>query len=799
VPQRPIEVPPERLYPTDEWRIVETEFTNRYSHRAEAAFSLSNGYLGIRGTLDEGRPAVTPGTFVNGFHETWPIVHTEDAYGLARSGQTIVNVPDATILRLSVDDEPLYVPTARMRRYSRVLDMRAGTLVRELEWSTAAGKHLTVRTCRLVSLEHRHVAAVSFEVTVHDRAAPVVISAEIVNRQDAAFGADEGAPAAMGDPRRAARLQGRVLEPVVAHAEESRVSLGYRTRRSRMTLGVAGELLVESAAPYQTRCSAEPDGGAVVVSVDAEPGVPIRITKFIAYQTSRAVPPHELVERCGQTLDRVTRNGFDALLTSQRDQLDQYWDRADVRVDVGAPTARVQQGVRWNLFQLAQATWRAEGSGIPAKGLTAASYGGHYFWDTEVFILPFLTYTRPRIARNLLRFRHSMLPSARERARELGQRGAMFPWRTINGQEASAFFQAGTAQYHINADIAYAIRRYVQVRDDPGFLAEAGAEVLVETARLWEDLGFYADDGHFHIHGVTGPDEYTTVVDDNAYTNLMARLNMAFAAEAVRWLKAERPQVHAALESELDLRPEEVTAWERAAASMHVPFEERRGIHPQDARFLDREVWDLDATPPDRFPLLLHYHPLAIYRHQVIKQADVVLAMYLVGDEFSDEQKRANFAYYDRLTTGDSSLSAAVQSIVAAEVGEEAAALRYFRRALLMDLADVAGNASDGVHIAAAAGVWQALVFGFGGVRDHDGDLTVTPRLPSPWRQLDFSLRFRDRQLRIRLTHDTERYLLETGPPLELHIRGRRVLLEPGRALELEGLPEPLPVPVDRT
>jgi alpha,alpha-trehalose phosphorylase len=279
----------------------------------------------------------------------------------------------------------------------------------------------------------------------------------------------------------------------------------------------------------------------------------------------------------------------------------------------------------------------------------------------------------------------------------------------------------------------------------------------------------------------------------------MARLNLAFAAEAVRWLKAERPQAHAALASELDLRPEEVTAWERAAASMHVPFDERRGIHPQDARFLDREVWDLDATPPDRFPLLLHYHPLAIYRHQVIKQADVVLAMYLVGDEFSDEQKRANFAYYDRLTTGDSSLSAAVQSIVAAEVGEEAAALRYFRRALLMDLADVAGNASDGVHIAAAAGVWQALVFGFGGVRDHDGDLTVTPRLPSPWRQLDFSLRFRDRQLRIRLTHDTERYLLETGPPLELHIRGQRVLLEPGRALELEGPPQPLPVTVDPT
>jgi alpha,alpha-trehalose phosphorylase len=450
--------------------------------------------------------------------------------------------------------------------------------------------------------------------------------------------------------------------------------------------------------------------------------------------------------------------------------------------------------VRWNLFQLAQATWRAEGSGIPAKGLTASSYGGHYFWDTEVYLLPFLAYTRPRIARNLLRFRHSMLPRARERARELGQRGAIFPWRTINGQEASAFFQAGTAQYHINADIAYAIRRYVQVRGDPGFLAEVGAEMLVETARLWEDLGFYAEDGDFHIHGVTGPDEYTTVVDDNAYTNVMARLNLSFAAEAVRWLESERPEIHAALAAEIDLRPEEVTNWKRAAAAMHVPFDERRGIHPQDARFLDREPWDLDATPPEHFPLLLHYHPLDLYRHQVIKQADVVLAMFLVGEEFSADQKRANFAYYDRLTTGDSSLSAAVQSIVAAEVGEEAAALRYFRRALLMDLADVAGNASDGVHIAAAAGVWQALVFGFGGVRDIEGELDISPRLPQPWQLLEFSLRVRDRQLRIRLTHGSERYLLESGASLALVVRGERVVLEPGRAFALEGPPAPVPV-----
>jgi alpha,alpha-trehalose phosphorylase len=550
-----------------------------------------------------------------------------------------------------------------------------------------------------------------------------------------------------------------------------------------MTLGLGVQHVIETDTPHQVAASVEGDGGAVVVSVDAQPGVPIRVTKFIAYQSSREVPPRELTDRCARTLRRVVRGGFPALRDAQRRHLRRFWDRADVEVDTGPLTARTQQAIRWNLFQLAQATWRAEGSGVPAKGLTAAAYDGHYFWDTEVYVLPFLSYTRPRIARNLLRFRHSMLTKARERARELGQRGAMFPWRTINGEEASAYYQAGTAQYHINADIAYAIRRYVQVRGDIGFLAEVGAEMLAETARMWADLGFYADDGEFHIHGVTGPDEYTTVVDDNAYTNLMARLNLSFAAEALRRLADEMPDAHAALVDDITLRPEEPAEWERAAAAMHVPFDERRGIHPQDARFLDREVWDLDATPAEQFPLLLHYHPLEIYRRQVIKQADIVLAMFLLGNEFTDEHKRANFDYYDRLTTGDSSLSAAVQSIVAAEVGEEEAALEYFRRALLMDLADAAGNTSDGVHIAAAGGVWQALVFGFGGVRDFDGELSFDPRLPAAWRSLAFPLRFRDRQLRVLLRHDEERYLLESGGALEIGVRGRRVVLQPGRPL----------------
>jgi alpha,alpha-trehalose phosphorylase len=786
--KRALEVPPEHLYPTDDWRVIETRYAERYHARAETGMALSNGYIGTRGTFDEGRPSLSPGTFVNGFHESWPIVHAEGAHGLARTGQTIINVPDATIVRLYVDDEPLFVPTARLRRYARVLDMREGTLTRALEWTTPAGKHVGVRSCRLVSLEHRHLMAIEYEVVLMDRAAPVVICSEVVNRQDADHHA--GIPGAEVDPRQGTHLTHRVLQAEAARAEGNRILLGYRAANSGMSLAVGVDHVVESECRCRQSVTADGDRSRLVLSVDATPGVPIRITKYVAYQSSRSEPPAELDERCVATLDRAVRGGFGALRHAQRAHLDRFWDRADVRVDTGLPESRrTQQAIRWNLFQVAQATWRAEGTGVPAKGLTGQAYEGHYFWDTEIYVMPFLSYTQPRIARNLLRFRHSMLARARERARDLGHRGAMYPWRTINGQEASAYYQAGTAQYHINADIAYAIRRYVSVRGDDEFLAECGAEMLAETARLWADLGFYDDDGRFHLHGVTGPDEYTTVVNDNTYTNLMARLNLQLAAAAVRALRAERPAAYAALADELGLGPAEPEEWDRAAAAMHLPYDQRRGIHPQDASFLDREIWDLEATPPDHFPLLLHYHPLVIYRHQVIKQADIVLAMFLVGDQFDADQKRANYDYYDRLTSGDSSLSACVQSIVAAEVGREEEALEYFRFALLMDLADAAGNASDGVHIASAAGVWQALVFGFGGVRDHDGALSIAPRLPAPWRSLSFSLRFGDRQLRIELHHDEERYLVESGDPLTLTIRGEPRRLDPGAPLVLRTAP----------
>jgi alpha,alpha-trehalose phosphorylase len=683
-------------------------------------------------------------------------------------------------MKLYVDDEPLYLPTARLTEYERELDFRRGVLRRELNWSTPAGKQVRIKTTRLISFEQRHLGAIQYDLEL-DTDAPVVVSSQLLNRQDARA-ADEPRNGG-GDPRRARGFAGRVLNAEDHHLEDHRLVTGYRTTNSRMTLGVGVDHVIETENPWRMTPTWSQDLSKIVFTIDARAGVPIRITKFFTYHTSRTVPPRELVDRARRTLDRALRDGFGTLVAAQERYLEEFWYRADVQVD---GPRRVQQAIRWNLYQLCQASARAETSGIPAKGLTGQAYEGHYFWDTEIYVSPFLTYSAPRITRNLLRFRHTMLPLARERAAELSEKGALFPWRTINGEEASAYYQAGTAQYHIDADVAYAIKRYVDVRGDTGFLLEVGAEILVETARLWAGLGFFSPDtGQFHIHAVTGPDEYTTVVNDNAFTNLMARENLRYASEIVRWMRADRPDAYDHLVHETGLEDDEPDGWDRAADAMFVPYDEARGIHPQDANFLEKKRWDFADTPRDHYPLLLNYHPLVIYRHQVIKQADVVLAMVLLGDQFSIEQKQRNFDYYDPLTTGDSSLSACVQSILAAEIGYEEKALEYFQYALLMDLADIAGNVVDGVHIASTGGVWMALTYGFGGLRDFDGQLAFDPRLPSPWRSLRFPLRFHDRRIEVELTHEHIALRLTEGEPLTVRVRSQELELPFGETVTL--------------
>ena len=768
-------------FPVQEWKLTEVYPSTDDLGVTETLFAVGNGYLGMRGNPEEGRESHAHGTFINGFHETSQIQHAESAYGFAKVGQTMVNLPDTKTIKLYVDDEPLLLAVADLESYDRSLDFRAGALTRDLIWRAPSGKRVRVRSTRMISMTQRHLAVMTFEVTVLDADAPVAVSSQVLNRQD---GEDEYhvRAASMGegvDPRQASPFTSRVLEPQSHWCSERRIALGYRTARSKMTLALAVDHEIQTENSFEELSHAEEDLAKKVYRIDAKQGVPIKITKVVSYHSSRGVPVRELVDRCRRTLDRVRDQGVEQVLAEQREWLERFWRDSDVLVE-GQP--EIQQAIRWNLFQLAQASAMVEQQGIPAKGVSGTGYDGHYFWDTEIYVLPFLIYTSPWIARGALRFRYQMLPAARRRARELAQVGALFPWRTINGEEASAYYAAGTAQYHIDADIAYALSKYVAATGDDDFMLREGIDILVETARLWADLGFWLrrEALEFHIHGVTGPDEYTTVVNNNLFTNVMARGNLRHAAYWCRRLQERSPDGYDRLVRRLDLDEGEVANWERSAEHIHIPFDRALKVHPQDQHFLEREVWDLEATPPDKHPLLLHYHPLVIYRFQVLKQADVVAALFLQGDTFTREEKRADFEYYDPITTGDSTLSAVVQSIIAAEVGYHDLALHYFHDGLFVDLADLHDNATDGVHVASTGGVWNCLVNGFGGMRDHDGAITFDPRLPDDWPRLVFALRLRGSRVRVELTQDRMSFSLLEGPPVHVSVRHQPVVIGPG-------------------
>ena len=760
--------PPSREYPADEWSIVEKAFRPEFLAQVETMLALGNGYLGMRGCPEEGGPNAENGTFINGFYESWPIVYGEDAFGFAKTGQTICNVTDSKIIKLFVDDEPFWLPTAQLLSYDRRLNMKAGTLDRNVLWETPAGKQVSITSRRLVSFVNRHVAAISYCVTLVNTQASVVISSEMVTNKPSGDNNRD-------DPRLARAFAGRVLHPQNHYSRDRRVVLCHATERSHFTLTCAIDHTIESSCAHSHKVVCTPDFGQVAFTVDAKPGCSIQLTKYMVYHSSQTASAEQLCGRAEWTMDRVVAQGCSRLLASQEHHMDDFWRRSDVQIKnisehrAQRSTVEIQQAIRFNLFHILQASARAEQTGVPAKGLTGQAYEGHYFWDTEIYVLPFLTYTSPQIARNLLIFRYKMLRQARARARELGHRGAMFPWRTISGEEASAYYAAGTAQYHINADIMYALRRYVKATGDDLFLQKWGAEMLVETARLWLDLGFYSDakGGKFCINGVTGPDEYNAVVNNNAYTNLMARENLRYAAEVVESLRTAEPEAYNELARKTALEPSEAKAWIRAADSMYVPHDEKLNIILQDDNFLDREPWDFGNTPRDHYPLLLFYHPLNIYRRRVIKQADVVLAMFLLGNAFPLEVKKRNFDFYGPLTTGDSSLSSCVEAIIAAQVGDMDKAILYGMAALLMDLADVGGNVKDGCHIASMGGTWMMLTYGFGGMRDDDGLLSFWPRrAPEEDAILRFPLTYRGKVLEVEIGLDKVEYALREGERL---------------------------------
>ena len=769
-----------RSLTVEPWRVRELAFDPERLAAHESVFALGNGYLGVRGVLDEGAPPgarSVPGTYLNGFHEVDQIVYPEGGYGQAKVRQTLLNVTDATRLTVAVDGEPVQAGE-RAEGHERALDLRAGTLTRSFVWRGAGGKRTRLTYTRCVSLEHG--PRMGLRVAVEPLDGPV--SLEVGHAVDGRVRNQ----VEKGDPRLGSALGGQVLQPVAhEHDAGGRLLLGQRADRSGMQLVCAADHEV-SGAGYVSSVASDPSSAVWSATLNAEG--PVTVDVRVVYLDARLAPPTELSAAARAELDAFAADGgVDGLLAGQRAFLDRFWASADVVVE---GDDAVQQSVRFGLFHLLQGAGRDGRTNIAAKGLTGEGYEGHTFWDSEVYVVPVFTRVWPGLARSLLAYRVALLPAAIARAQELHRAGALYPWRTIAGPEASAYFPAGTAQVHIDGDVVLALQRYVEATGDVELLWEGGADVVFQCARFYAGYGTIGLDGRFHLHTVTGPDEYTALVDDNHYTNKLVRQTFVFAAELADALARLDPERFAALKARVGLTDEEVARWFELAPLVHLPVDDRLGVTKQDASFLSKPEWPWDEVPAERYPLLLHYHYLDIYRHQVLKQADVLLAHTLMPHDVPRWQLRRDVAYYAPRTTHDSSLSACTHAVAFAELGDLDTAARFFDATSRIDLDDTHGNADHGVHIAAMGGTYLGILDGFAGFRVQDGRVSLRPRLPARWSRLAFRLRWRGSLVLVDVARATTTYRLLSGPPVELLHRGRPVTVVPGTDVTLPTGPE---------
>lgn len=747
--------------PSD-WLLTEAGFSPDTQAVTETLLAQANGYIGTRGTPEEPVASGTTsieGTYLNGVFVRDPIHYDEAAFGFADHNNKMALVPDAKTMRVHAGGQLLQQGGPTQQAQMRSLDMRNGLLSRTSRWRLEAGT-LEINSRRLVSLAEQHLMLIDYDVASVDFSGEITLTTGLDSRY--------GTRREGFDPRAGALSVEDCLDLPLA-SECSAVGAmtvhplvdGQRLLVSAYRLDVMGANNVEPITS---------DGfWGQEVRARLAPGQSIRLRKTIYYGDGAPGDEAKLAHAAQAALTAASQESFDAHLARQRDHLALFWNAADIQIDCDAP---VLAGMRFNMFHLFQSAGKDGKRAIGAKGLTGPGYDGHYFWDTEIYAVPFFAFTNPQGARALLAYRIDKLEEARARARTMGHKhGALYPWRTIGGEECSSFFPAGTAQYHINAAIAYALMQYVTVSGDESLLHDGGAEMLFETARIWADLGHFSAHrgGAFCINEVTGPDEYTAMVDNNFYTNAMAQHHLAGAADLADRLEQTSPDTFQALASRLNLSLEERATWRKAAAAMYLAKDTARGLHAQCDGFFDKPEWNFTDS---NSPLLLHYHPLVIYRHQVLKQPDVVLAQVLLPDLVTADEKARNLAYYEPRTTHDSTLSACVHAVANAESGNREKAHEFFEETYRMDLENRHSNTHYGVHIACMAGSWIALTYGFAGMRMQGETPSFNPYLPEGWRSYSFQIQLRGQYLSVAVADGHVTYRLTGGNDLSLEHGG---------------------------
>lgn len=768
-----MEIGKKDIYPIEEWNITEEKYSKETNYRNETTFSLSNGYIGTRGTFEEGYDfdinTGLEGNFINGFYEAENIRYGEWNFGFPTESQSLLNLPNCKIIKLMIEDEVFDMRTGAVEGYRRSLNMKEAVLYRELIWTSPKGKKVKIEIKRFVSFIKKNLLEIQYKVI------PLNFNGRIsfISKID-------------GDVENHTRKTnplvdygpfGRRLMPDEVEVKEETQYYQGTTLNSRLSMACG--------CKHSLNCNYEvmdieknEYSSSITFSTDAINNKEVIFEKYVIYTSSNDVKKEMMKDFVLQELKSAEGKGYNKAEKMQKYYMKNLWENADITID---GDEELQQGMRFNLFHIMQSAARDGKTGMGAKGLSGEGYEGHYFWDTEMYVIPVFIYTNPELAKSLLDYRYNTLNEARNRAKILGHyKGALYPWRTINGKEASTYYPLGTAQYHINADISYAFKLYVDVTGDYDYLIDKAAEILCETARVWADVGCFAEsrDNKYCICAVTGPDEYNAIVDNNFYTNLMSRENIKDALWALNKIKEIDESKYEFLINKLKIEESELEYWKRIVDNMYFPYDEKREIYPLDDGFMQRKPWDDSKIPPEKRHLLYeNYHPLFIFRQRMSKQADAILAMYLHSNLFTIDELRRNYDFYQEVTLHHSSLSTCIFGILASQVGYHDEAYDYFYKSARMDLDDSHNNFYAGIHAANMAGTWQAIVNGFAGLRTNKGVLEFNTTIPEKWNGYSFKISYNSNVIEMTIKKSKVTAVLLKGNNLSFYINGKNVIL----------------------
>ena len=743
----------------------------------ETIFHNANGYIGVRSVFEEGYPdhiRSVHGQYINGFYDFSEVKQAEKLFGLVEERQTMLNVTRTQYIKLSFDNEEFSMFDGQVVSSKRWLDMKKGITGRHVLWRSPMGKEVDITIKRMTSFYQLPLFTIEYEIT------PLNFSGEVMFESH-----HDGNVLNFGDPSdpRTAEQFTQYITPISCEIKQGVSYITSKTSRSGLQVcsSVKNVVLGEHERLFFIT-----DNNAICnLIADAKQGQKIRMIKYTV--VSDSIRHNDIRANACDEMKKALSMPIESLYAKQEEYLDKYWENCSLRIDCDH---QMNSAIKYNLFQLIQSVGKDDHSSIAPKGLSGEGYEGQFFWDSEMYIQPFFTITNPAITKKLIAHRYTTLKMAKENARRMGHtKGALYPWRTIMGKECSGYFPGGSAQYHINGDIAYSIIAYYLATKDLDFIVQKGAEIIFETARLWLNVGNFFKDG-FHINAVTGPDEYTCIVNNNYYTNAIAKYHLEWAVKFYHMLK-EQGKI-ASLTSKIKLARKEIEDFGRAAQSMYLPYDEALDINPQDDSFLQKKTWDVTSIPKENFPLLLHYHPLHLYRNQVCKQPDTVLSHFILEDTQSEQTMRNSYDYYEKITTHDSSLSTCIFSIMASRFGMQDKAMQFFGSAAHLDLLDINKNTSDGIHVANMGGTYMAIVYGFGGFRLKESGIYFSPELPPGWHGYEFKVHYEDSRIVISVTPGLCTFTLESGSPKEIFAYGEKYLLQDTVAIERDNADETL-------